>query len=151
MADNKTIIIDSRLGRREVRLDRVLHFPRGVIGYETLREFTLLQIRERSPLLVLQSMEAPALGLIVADPYAFVADYNLRVSDADQHVLQAESAADLAVLVTATIPPGKPEETALNLLGPIIVNHRARLGLQAPQVDGDFPPRVFVHMLETKG
>ena len=142
-------VIESRLGPREVRLDRVIHFPRGIIGFEDMREFTLLQIREDAPLLVLQSMEVPTLGLLVADPFAFLPDYNLRISDAEQHLLRAKSAADLAVLVTATIPPGKPEETALNLLGPILINHQERLGLQAPQMEGDQPPKVFVHMRET--
>lgn len=141
-------IIRSRLGEREVNLDKVILFPRGLIGYEDLREFTLLQIREGAPLLVLQSMEDPGLGLLVADPFTFVPDYSLRVSDADQRLLKAEKAEDLAVLVTASIPPGKPEETALNLLGPILINHHTRLGVQIPQVEGSMPARVFVHARE---
>ncbi len=148
MADQQKRIIASRLGDREVALDKVILFPRGIIGFEHLRDFTLLQIREGAALLVLQSMEDPGLGLLVADPFAFLPDYNLRINDADQRLLQAETAADLAVLVTATIPPGKPEETALNLLGPILINHKARLGLQAPQMEGSQPGKVFVHLRE---
>ncbi len=152
MAEHETKIIPSRLGMREVELDKVILFPRGIIGFEHLREFILLQIREGAPLLVLQSMEEPGLGLLVADPFPFVPEYNLRVSDADQRTLQADSAADLAVLVTASIPPGRPEETALNLLGPILINHKARLGLQAPQVENDKNPgRVYVHAKTVNG
>lgn len=144
MASQEVTVINSRLGKREVRLDKVIHFPRGIIGFDHLREFTLLQIQEDAPLHVLQSMEEPTLGLLVADPFVFLPDYNIRVSDAEQQVLQAASAADLAVLVTATIPPGRPEETALNLLGPILINHRLRLGLQVPQPEGSNPARVRV-------
>ena len=144
MANHEIKIIESRLGRREVRVDRIILFPRGILGYEEMREFTLLQIQENAPLLVLQSMEKPTLGLLVADPFVFLPEYNLHVGDAEQKLLKADSAADLAVLVTASIPPGKPEETALNLLGPILINHRAHLGLQVPQVDRDGPSRVFV-------
>ena len=50
----------------------------------------------------------------------------------------------LAVRATATIPPGKPEQTALNLLGPILINHRARLGLQVPQPENSMPAQFFV-------
>lgn len=128
--------------------DKIIVFPRGLIGYEDKCEFTLLQIREGAPLLVLQSMEDPGLGLLVADPFSFVPDYTLRIGDAEQRMLKAQSSSDLAVLVTASIPPGKPEETALNLLGPILINHQARLGLQVPQVESSNPARVFVHTKE---
>jgi len=137
-------IIESRLGKREIRVDKIIHFPRGIIGFEDVHEFILLQIQENAPLLVLQSLEKPTLGLLVADPFVFIPDYTLHIGDAEQKLLQADSADELAVLVTATIPPGKPEETALNLLGPILINHRAHLGLQVPQIELGGPARVFV-------
>ena len=144
MESSEMRLIESRLGKREVRLDKVINFPRGIIGFESMREFTLLEIHEGAALLVLPSLEAPTLGLLVADPFAFVPDYGLVVSDADQQLLKARGASDLAVLVTATIPPGKPEQTALNLLGPILINHRARLGLQVPQPENSMPAQFFV-------
>lgn len=150
MASEQIVCIESRLGRREVQLDKVLLFPRGIIGFEQMRRFTLLQIREGAALLLLQSMEDPALGLLVADPFAFVPDYSLHVGDAEQQLLQAQDASELAVLVTATIPPGKPEQTALNLLGPIVINHQAKLGLQIPQAEGGMPAQFFVHAVEQK-
>lgn len=144
MEDSKTMQIESRLGPREIQLDKIIHFPRGIIGFEQLRDFTLLQITEGAAMLVLQSIEKPGLGLLVADPFAFMADYSLRISDADQLLLKAGGAEDLAVLLTASIPPGKPEETALNLLGPILVNHRERLGLQVPQPDDAGSGRFYI-------
>ena len=152
MESVEVMVIQSRLGEREVRLDKVLHFPRGIIGFESAREFTLLQIQENAPLLVLQSLEDPTLGLLVADPFAFLPDYSLTISDAEQQLLRARGPEELAVRVTATIPPGKPEETAINLLGPIVINHRERLGLQVPQLESDkLPARVYVHMRELNG
>lgn len=144
MAKQESTTIESRLGPREIRLDKIIRFPRGIIGFEQLRDFTLLQIAEGTALLVLQSLEEPSLGLLVADPYSFVPEYSLRISDAEQLLLKARSAEDLAVLVTASIPPGKPEETALNLLGPILVNHRERLGLQVPQTENTGPAKFFI-------
>jgi flagellar assembly factor FliW len=136
--------IETRLGRRDVPADRVILFPRGLIGFEGQCEFTLLQIQENAPLLLLQSMEMPTLGLLVADPYVFLPEYSLTVGDAELELLQAKTIDDIAVLVTASIPPGKPEDAALNLLGPILVNHTLRLGLQVPQFEGDGPPRVRI-------
>lgn len=144
MTNQETTIIESRLGQREIRLDKVIHFPRGIIGFELLRDFTLLQIAEGSALLVMQSMEDPALGLLVADPYFFMPEYSLNIGDAEQMLLKAHSVEDLAVLVTASIPPGKPEETALNLLGPILINHRERLGLQVPRAENTGPAKFYI-------
>ena len=152
MESVEVMVIQSRLGEREVRLDKVLHFPRGIIGFESARGFTLLQIQENAPLLVLQSLEDPTLGLLVADPFVFMPDYSLTIGDAEQQLLRAQGPEELAVLVTATIPPGKPEETAINLLGPIVINHSERLGLQVPQMENDkLPARVYVHMRELNG
>lgn len=134
--------IDTRLGRQVVDLDKVIHFPRGIIGFENRRNFTLLQIKPGAPFLVLQSMEDPGLGLLVADPYGFIPDYTLKIGDAEQKILRIESRDDIAVLVTVAIPPGKPEETVISLTGPILVNHAARIGLQVPQTESEYPPKI---------
>ena len=44
-----------------------------------------------------------------------------------------------------SIPQGHPEKTALNLSGPILINHEARLGLQVPQMEGLYPTQLFIH------
>lgn len=134
--------ISTRLGRQVVDLDKVIHFPRGIIGFEHRKEFTILQIRPDAPFLVLQSMDDPGLGLLVADPYGFMPDYTLKIGDAEQKLLQVESREQLAVLVTVAIPPGKPEQTVISLSGPILINHGARIGVQVPQTDIKGPTKI---------
>ncbi len=141
MANKK--IIQSRLGEREIDMGKTIHFPKGLIGFEEEREFALLQIKEDAPFLILQSLEKPTLGLLVADPYSFLADYTIRIGDAEQKLIGANSVEEVVVLVTVSIPLGKPEQTALNLTGPIVINFASRLGLQVPQADDQ--GKVFVH------
>ncbi len=145
MAENKKVIIDTRLGAQEVEVDKVISFPKGLIGLPGTYEFTLLQIREGSPFLLLQSMQDPGLGLLVADPFSFIDNYTIHISDAEQKLLKAESASDLAVLVTASIPPGKPEEASLSLSGPILINYKDKKGLQIAQADESLPDKFFLH------
>jgi len=139
MAKNQERVIQSRLGQLSIPPERVLHFPRGIIGFENEREFTLVQIREDSPFLILQSMNDPRLGLMVADPYSFIQDYDVVVGEAERKMLRIENIRQVLVLVTVTIPPGRPEDTTLNLTGPVIINLQARVGLQVPQVDSKYP------------
>lgn len=136
--------IQTRLGKVAVDPGRVIHFPRGIIGFEDRKEFTLLQIKQDSPFLMLQCVSHPELGLMVADPFAFVKDYEVKVGNAEQRILRLENIRQVAVLVTVSIPKGRPEETCLNLTGPILVNYTARIGLQIPQVDSKYPGRFFI-------
>ncbi len=143
--DRNEKIIDTRLGRQVVALDKIIHFPRGLMGYEDQHEFTLLQIKPEASFLMLQSMSDPRLGLLVADPYCFMDDYQIRLNEAEQTILNITTREQVAVLVTVSIPPGQPEKTALNLSGPILINHEAKLGMQVPQTEGMYPPQMFIH------
>lgn len=146
MAQHQELNIQTRLGRRQVNADKVISFPRGLMGFEKMRSFVLLEIQEGLPLLLLQSTEDEKLGLLVADPYRFLPDFRLKIGDAEQSLLQVAGAADLSVLVTVSIPVGQPENTTLNLAGPILINHVAHIGLQVPQTEGESPSRVLIHL-----
>lgn len=136
---SKKIVIRTKLGEREIARDSIIYFPHGLIGLDDKREFVLLQVRENSPFLLLQCVTDPGLGLLVADPYPFLPDYNVKLEAPEKKILQVENIRQIAVLVTVTIPRDCPQETTLNLSGPIIMNTKARLGLQAPQMDAKHP------------
>jgi len=139
MAKKDERVIETRLGRVRLPENQVLSFPRGLIGFMGHKEFTLLQVREESPFLVLQSLSDPSLGLLVADPYLFLTDYEVVIGEADLRALGVDSREQVTVLVTVTIPQGMPERTTLNLSGPIVINNAARIGMQIPQTEGRYP------------
>ena len=124
--------------------ERVVHFPRGLIGFETYQRFTLLQIKDNSPFLILQSLEEPDFGILVTDPYMFLSNYEIKVNDSEQKLLGIEDVRGLAVLVTVSIPSGRPEKTTLNLSGPIVINTNGRVGMQIPQTDTTFPSHFLL-------
>jgi flagellar assembly factor FliW len=145
--DKKKLSINSRIGRLEVDADRVIRFPRGLIGFEALRDFVLVEFKPGTPFHFLQSLELPSMGMMLADPFPFLPDYQIRLGAVEQKLLKVKSIRDLAILVSVTVPKGNPAETTLNLTGPICVNARKHLGLQAPQSESAFPPRVFLRDL----
>ena len=137
-------IIETRLGKQAITMDKVIHFPRGIIGFEQDQEFALLQMREDWPFLMLQSTSNPKLGLLVTDPYTFYPDYLIEIGDAEQKILQVQKREQLTVLVTIFIPPNKPEETVMNLSGPILINHELKIGLQVPQTGKNTPAQMRI-------
>ena len=144
MAEGKQIVVQTRLGEKTITEDRVVSFPRGLIGFESLQRFTLLQIRDDSPFLILQSLDEPDFGILVTDPYMFLASYEVRVSDSEQKLLGIKDLESLAILVTVSIPSGRPEQTTLNLSGPIIINTLGREGMQIPQTDSAYPSHFLL-------
>lgn len=147
MECQKEIEIDTRLGRRVIDPDKIIHFPRGLAGFEQERDFIILQLRPDAPLLILQSTTRPEVGLLVADPYSFLSSYPVMVGEAEQKLLQISEKDDTAILVTVTIPAGEPENAMLNLTGPIVINHQAKIGLQIPQ-GFEGPAQVSMHQPE---
>ncbi len=138
------------MGQLTVPPERVLWFPRGLIGFETKKEFTLVQLREDSPFMILQSMTDPALGLLVTDPFSFMAEYEVVIGEAERKLLKVENHRQVAILVTVSIPKGSPERTTLNLSGPIVVNSEAQIGMQIPQVDSKYPSHFIPGMTPQK-
>jgi len=137
-------VIETRLGSQQISTDKIVHFPRGLIGFESEHEFTLLQMRDDLPFLMLQSTNTPNVGLLVTDPYTFYPEYLIEIGDPEQKILQVTNREQLTVLVTLFVPPNKPEETVMNLTGPILINHELKIGLQVPQVDGKLPAQMLI-------
>lgn len=135
-------IIHSRVGPLTVEEGRLIFFPKGLMGFENQREFALVRVREGSAFFLLQSSSEPSLGLMVADPYVYVPDYRIRIGSAEQDLLRLKSIREAVVLVTVTIPPGRPEDAVLNLAGPLVINVRMRRGVQVPQNQLRHPPGV---------
>lgn len=150
MACEKTIEIDTRLGRRAIDPDMVVTFPRGLAGFEEDHEFVLLQLKPDAPLLILQSMTNKDVGLLVADPYSFLPSYPIMLGDAEQKLLNIKDPKDAAILVTVSIPAGRPQDAVLNLTGPIVINYPERIGLQVPQ-GFDGPAQVSLHKAAEMG
>lgn len=142
-------MIETRIGPQSISMDKVIKFPRGLLGFEEHQNFTLLQLRDASPFLVLQSMDSSSLGFLVADPYSFIDDYPVTLNSVDEELLEVSDPSDVAVLVTVSIPHGKPENTALNLSGPILVNRKSRRGVQIPLTDKKIPTQVYLN-IDTK-
>ena len=145
--DKQRQTINSRIGPLVVSADKTIRFPRGLIGFESLRDFALVEFKPGTPFHFLQSMEMPGMGMMLADPFSFLPDYQIRLAAVEECLLKVKSIRDLVILVSVTVPKGDPMGSTLNLTGPICVNVQERLGLQSPQVDLGFPAHVLLRDL----
>ncbi len=145
--DKKRQTINSRIGQLVISSDKTIRFPRGIVGFESLREFALVEFKPGTPFHFLQSLEMPSMGMMLADPFSFLPNYEIRLAAAEERILRVRNIRDLVILVSVTVPKGDPQGSTLNLTGPICVNVQERLGLQSPQVELGFPSRVLLRDL----
>ena len=118
-----------RLGRMEVPTDAIIQFPQGLIGMESHRRFVLLQHDQSTPYFWLQSADDPAVAMVLANPFHFFPDYVAEVPDSAADLIEAESATDVVIYTTVSVA-NNPHQTFTNLLGPLVINHSNRTGVQ---------------------
>jgi flagellar assembly factor FliW len=125
------VTIESQaLGRLTVSADRIITFEAGLPGFPEERRYALINDHLHSPFYCLQAVDNPALAFVVAEPTALVPEYRPKNGVSTLQDLKAGSVDDLQVLVTLTIPPGRPREITANLMSPLLINAAQGLGKQ---------------------
>jgi len=142
--ESPAITIESQaLGRLTVPEDHIITFPLGLPGFANERRYVLLNDHLQAPFYCLQSVDNPAVAFVVTDPATLVPDYRPKNGTNVLKDLQAQSLEDLQVLVTLSIPPGQPREMTANLMSPLLINLKQKLGKQVviekPQYSHQYP------------
>lgn len=123
----------------EIMIDdeKIIHFPKGIIGFPDLTEFTLVHDEEKSTDSIhwLQSIQEPAFAMPVMDPLIVRPDYNPEAEDELLDILGEIVPEELLVLVTVTVPKDLTQ-MSVNLKGPIVINAAEKKALQII-VEGD--------------
>jgi len=120
-------------GEVEVDDKQLLRFPRGLFGFEELREFVILDATQQ-PFYRLQSIERVEVAFVLIDPTFFRPDYAPDVDPTELAEIGIQSADDVLVFSIVTIPPTAQRMTA-NLQGPLILNRRTHEGRQCISLD----------------
>ena len=104
-------------------------FPHGLFGFETLRDFLLLDA-ERQPFYWLQSMDVEQVAFILVNPFLFRPDYEVNISNEELAEIDIHAPEKALIFSIVTIPPDDSPMTA-NLQGPLVINRDNRTGKQA--------------------
>ncbi|MBB6671519.1 flagellar assembly protein FliW [Cohnella nanjingensis] len=103
-----------------------------ILGFSELDAFILVPVDESntdSPFAYLQSATEPEIGFLVADPFAFYRDYELRLTEQDKAALATENPREVAVLSIVTIANPFNQST-INRLAPLVVHVDKLVGIQ---------------------
>jgi flagellar assembly factor FliW len=126
------LINTTRFGQLEVAEEACIHFPRGLYGLAATRDYCLLKHDDGGLFHWLQSTDEPAIAMVVTDPFRFFPSYEVEIPNQAADLLQARSITDVAIYTTVTVAEDGQSIHA-NLLGPLVINRTARLGMQLVQ------------------
>jgi flagellar assembly factor FliW len=129
-------------GEIEVNEQQKVSFPEGIIGFEDIHDYYLLDSKE-GPFYWLQADGFPELAFLLIDPRLFKEDYELSVKESDLKFMKLESKKDLLDFAIITVPED-PAKISANLMGPIIINRKTRVAKQVISKNDEYSIKHYL-------
>lgn len=108
-----------------------LILPQGLIGFGAYRRAELLYLPDHLPFLWMKlRSDRDELHFVVIEPGGIIPGYEPEIFDADAEDLDLRTPAEAMILNVVTLHRRQPVEANVNLIGPIVVNRRTRIGRQ---------------------
>ena len=133
----------TRFGRFTVNDEDLIHFPKGIPGFETHKKWALAG-EDDSPIKWLQSLSDGDVALPVVVPQTVKSNYNARLPEGEIALLETADVADLALLIVLSIPPAAPWDMTANLRAPVVINHKKRIACQVIAQNEEYDVRTPV-------
>ncbi len=140
-----------RFGEVMIARDRLLEFPRGLVGLPEARRFAFLHLEDGpGQFFWLQSLDDPALAFVVCEPQAFFPDYRVPLTKEEQAFLGIGNADDGIVCLILVVPED-PEQISANLRGPLVINGETCRGIQLVLAGEEYPTKAYLFGKEREG
>jgi flagellar assembly factor FliW len=105
--------------------------PEGLIGFERYKQAELLYQPDHLPFLWLKlSCPADVMHFIVIEPGGIVPGYEPELFEEHAVALDLTGSSEAMILNIVTLKNQNPLEATANLVGPIVINRRTRVGRQ---------------------
>lgn len=120
----------TNFGEIQIDEDKIIRFPEGIPGFEDEKEFFIILNEDKdNPFHWLQSFNKPDLSFVIINPFDIFEDYDILLPETAKSKLQIKSEEDVAIY-TIVVMPEDITKTTTNLLGPLVINTREKLGKQ---------------------
>lgn len=141
--DRTNVAVFPRFGECSYLDSEVLEFPWGLPGFAQLRRFLVLQVAGHEGFVWLQSLDDVAIAMPLGDPWSVFEDYDPHLPPYAKAALGLEQAEDF-VLLCVVVVTKNAEEMTMNLLAPVVINLKTRVGRQVMLENSDYPVRASI-------
>ena len=140
-ADTKSLLIaTTRFGQVQISASDIISFPEGILGFNELKRFVLLDDPNDEIFAWLQACDDAGVAFPVLEPELFAAGYKVNASKADLEALKMTSLEGSRMFSIVTIPEDPTKMTG-NLKAPVIINIQNRIGRQCVLQDNNLAIR----------
>jgi flagellar assembly factor FliW len=110
--------------------DQAIRFPCGLPGFENARKFIIMSVPEHQPFHWMECVdEGNAIRFAIINPLSFRPDYQPKIKKEELAALNIGDPKELLLYVIVTLRAPLMESTA-NLMGPLFINIREKVGKQ---------------------
>jgi flagellar assembly factor FliW len=120
------LIIDTKFsGQIEINEQDILKFEEGLLGFEDLKKYVLIDIDDFFK--SLQSIDRKEAAFIVINPWDVFKDYEIDINDKELLAFNDKDINNFRVLSILTITQ---QNMTANLIGPVVINTLSGQGKQ---------------------
>ena len=118
-----------RFGNLEVDEGDILFFHEGLLGFEKLTRFSIVDPGDDTLIMWLQSLDDGALAFPIIEPQVFWSNYSVKLISSELESLGLESITKAKIYSILTIPKDVTKMSA-NLKAPIVINSSRNIARQ---------------------
>jgi flagellar assembly factor FliW len=138
-------ITTTRFGELEVDKKDIIEFTEGLLGFENLKKFFIVDPGDQTLILWLQSTDDAATAFPIIEPKIFQPNYMVKLLPVELNSLSLENLQNASVYTVLTIPQNVTEMSA-NLKAPIIINNKTKSARQIVLQDSKLEVRFKMYM-----
>lgn len=119
-----------RFGELDVKEKDIYIFKKGLLAFEHLQKYVLIDIAENPVFKWLQPVDDPKVAFLMVDPFLVKKDYYVDIDDYLRTELEIEKQEDVLIYTIVTVPDTGFKDATTNLVGPLIFNIEKKKGKQ---------------------
>lgn len=119
----------TRFGELQVNNEDIITFSEGLLGFEALSKFFVVDPGDSTLILWLQAIEDSSIAFPIIEPKIFKPDYIAKLLPGDMNSVQLENIAHAKIYSILTIPSEIATMSA-NLKAPIVINNEKKIARQ---------------------
>lgn len=135
----------TRFGELEVDKKDIIEFSEGLLGFEKLTNFFIVDPGDQTLILWLQSTDDPTIALPIIEPKIFQPNFMIKLLPIELNSLNLENLSNASVYTVLTIPQNVTEMSA-NLKAPIIINNKTKMARQIVLQDSKLEVRFKMYL-----
>ena len=119
----------TKFGKLNINDEDIITFPDGLVGFEKLTIFSIVDPGDNTLILWLQSLSQSNIAFPIIKPYVFDPKYSIKPFPTDLAILGLNTIDHASIYSVLTIPQ-EIKEISANLKAPIIINNQTKKGKQ---------------------